>query len=130
MKNEITLELLAANWQSAKRNEDAARALRLSIEEQMLTLLPAVTEGVSKATCGHFQIGATYRLNRKVDADALKGAWAALPATVQDAFAWKPDVSITQLRALERANPANYDMALRFITSTPAKPAIKIEEIK
>lgn len=129
MKNEITLELLAANWLAAKHAEDDARALRLSIENEMLAVLPAVEEGTAKATCGHFQIGATYRLNRKVDTERLKDDWATLPGRVQAAFTWKADVSITQLRAMEKAAPLDYDEALHYITTSPAKPAIKIEEI-
>lgn len=130
MKNEITLELLAANWLSTKRDEDAARALRLNIEEQMLTLLPAVEEGVAKATCGHFQVGATYRLNRKVDTEKLKDDWNTIPGRVRAAFTWKADVSITQLRAMEKAAPLDYAEALHYISTSAAKPAIKIEEVK
>lgn len=130
MKNEITMELLAANWLAAKRDEDTARALRLSIEGEMLAVLPAVEEGIIKATYGgHFQVGATYRLTRKVDTERLKDDWATLPGRVQAAFTWKADVSITQLRAMEKAAPLDYAEALHYITTSPAKPAIKIEEI-
>jgi hypothetical protein len=125
----MTIELLAANWLAAKHTEDSARALRLDIEVQMLAQLPAVEEGVAKATCGAFQIGATYRLTRKVDTERLKDDWDTLPGRVQAAFTWKADVSITNLRAMEKAAPLNYAKALHYITTSPAKPAIKIEEI-
>ena len=90
----------------------------------------AVEEGVAKATCGHFQVGATYRLNRKVDTEKLKDDWNTIPGRVRAAFTWKADVSITQLRAMEKAAPLDYAEALHYISTSAAKPAIKIEEVK
>ncbi len=128
MNASITIETLAAAWVIAKAGEDRAKAERYEIEKAMLALMPSKEEGTVSHGEGSLKVSATYKLTRKVDATELQGAWTALPEIVQAAFTWKPDVSISQLRALEKANPENYQIALRFITSAPAKPSIKVEQ--
>lgn len=128
MNAPITLDTLAAAWVVAKASEDRAKAERYEIEKSMLALLPVKEEGtVSSNDASGMKISATYKLTRKADADALKDQWGNLSPTIQAAFTWKPDVSITQLRALEKAAPEDYATALHFITTSPAKPSIKIE---
>ena len=56
-----------------------------------------------------------------------KDDWDTLPGRVQAAFTWKADVSITNLRAMEKAAPLDYAKALHYITTSPAKPSVKIE---
>ncbi len=127
MNAPITIDTLAAAWVVAKASEDRAKAERYEIEKSMLAMLPAKEEGTVSAEASGLKISATYKMTRKADAEGLATAWQSLPDTVQAAFTWKPDVSLTQLRALEKANPENYDIATRFITTSPAKPSIKIE---
>lgn len=128
MNAPITIDTLAAAWVVAKASEDRAKAERYEIEKSMLALLPVKEEGtVSSNDASGMKISATYKLTRKADGDALTQAWQTLPATVQAAFTWKPEVSITQLRALEKAAPTDYAIAAQFITTSPAKPSIKIE---
>ena len=125
-----TLDTLAAAWIQAKASEDRARQQRIDIEKSIASLMPAKDEGTVTEKAGALDVSIAFKLSRKVDADALKDAWATLPATVQAAFTWKPDVSISQLRALEKAAPLDYADALHFITTTPAKPAVTIKEAK
>lgn len=127
MNAAITLDTLAAAWITAKASEDRAKSERYDIEKAMLTLLPIKDEGAASSEAAGMKITATYKLNRKVDADALRNAWLALTPNVQAAFTWKPDVSISQLRAMEKAAPNDYETTLNFITTSPAKPSIKIE---
>lgn len=129
MNATINIETLAAAWLAAKAAEDTAKAERYRIEKDIAALLPAKDEGTAHADLDGLKLAVTYKLTRKVDADKLQQGWNTLPATVQAAFSWKPDVSITQLRALEKAAPQDYATALQFITTSPAnKPSIKVEQ--
>ena len=127
MNAPITIDTLAAAWVIAKASEDRAKAERYEIEKAMLCLMPTKEEGTVSSEAAGMKVTASYKLTRKADGDALTQAWQTLPATVQAAFTWKPEVSITQLRALEKAAPTDYAFAAQFITTSPAKPSIKIE---
>jgi hypothetical protein len=52
----------------------------------------------------------------------------ALSDLVRGCFNWSATVDMKQLRALQLANPGAYAEAARFITATPAKPAVKVEQ--
>lgn len=122
-----TLDTLAAAWIQAKASEDRAKQQRIDIEASILRLLPEKEEGTASADIAGMKIAVSWKLNRKADADALKDAWATMSPGVQSAFTWKPEVSITHLRALEKINAIDYAEALHFITTTPAKPSVKVE---
>lgn len=122
-----TLDTLAAAWIQAKASEDRAKQQRLDIEASILRLVPVKDEGTVHDDVAGLKLAVTYKLTRSVDAERLKESWATLTANVQAAFTWKPDIAMTQLRALEKAATLDYAEALHFITSKPAKPAVKVE---
>jgi len=62
-----------------------------------------------------------------VDSVPLGDAWGALPELVRSCFKWSADIDLKTLRALQLANPDAYAQAARYITATPAKPAVKVE---
>lgn len=123
----VTIKQLAAAWLAAKQDEDAARAARLEIEEAIVAQMPGKDEGATSIENDAVRVVVTRKLNRKVDADALKDAWESLPATLHKAFNWKPDLSVSVFRKLDADEAAQ---CLKFITTTPAKPSIKVEEIQ
>jgi len=122
-----TLDTLAAAWVQAKATEDRARQQRTDIEASIVRLLPGKEEGTASADIAGMKISVSWKLNRKADADALKDDWATLSPGVQSAFTWKPEVSLTHLRALEKVSAIDYAEALHFITTIPAKPSVKVE---
>jgi hypothetical protein len=65
-------------------------------------------------------------VTRSVDTDSLSSDWAKLSAAAQAAFKWKADVSASELRKLEGKDAV---AAVRYVTSKPASPSIKIEAI-
>lgn len=120
-------ELIAARI-AAKRAEDAAVAERRRIDGVIADLLKdaSKTEGsVSQKTDG-YKVTVTYKVDRKVDTDKLQAAWSKLSAAAAQAFKWKADVSVSELRKLEGADAA---AAAVFITSKPATPSITIEAV-
>jgi hypothetical protein len=121
-----TLAELKAAWLAAKDAERAANEERLTVEAAMLALLPEKQEGtVSDKDTG---VSVTYKLTRKADTAALQTDWQQLPQTVQSAFTWKADVSAKQIKAIQELDPAAFEVAAKYITTTPAKPSISIKE--
>jgi hypothetical protein len=121
-----TLAELKAAWLAAKDAERAANEERLTVEAAMLTLLPEKQEGtVSDKDTG---VSVTYKLTRKADTAALQTDWLQLPANVQGVFTWKADISIKSMKAVQELDQAAFEVAAKYITTTPAKPSISIKE--
>lgn len=118
------LATLAAAWTQAKTDEDAARARRYEIEGQIVALLPLANEGTSKATEAGLRITVTHKLTRKADTLALRQHWNELSKPAQDCIKWEAALALTELR---RADPATVQELAPYITTSPAKPAVKVE---
>lgn len=124
MNAPITIDTLAAAWLIAKASEDRAKAERYEIEKSMLALLPVKEEGTVSSEAAGLKISATFKLTRKADPLALRQHWAELSQEAQDCFRWSAEVALTEIR---RASDAAQAEAAKFITTSPAKPSIKIE---
>jgi hypothetical protein len=124
----ITIDQLIAARIAAKRVEDAAIAERRKIDGVIAELLKDANkpEGSVSQKADGYKVTVTYKIDRKVDTDKLQAAWAKLSAAAAQAFKWKADVSVSELRKLEGADAA---AASVFITSKPASPSITIEAI-
>lgn len=124
----ITISELIAARIAAKRAEDAAVAERRRIDASIAELLKDANkpEGSVSQKSDGYKVTVTYKIDRKVDSDKLQAAWAKLSAAATQAFKWKADVSVSELRKLEGADAA---AASVFITSKPASPQITIEAI-
>lgn len=127
MKPMTITELVAARI-AAKRDEDAAIATRRDIDKQLAELLkdPAKPEGSISAPAGDWKLTVTYKVDRKVDSDALTKAWVTLPKDVQDSFKWTAGVSVSALRKLAAADVGK---AAVFVTAKEASPSIEIKAI-
>jgi hypothetical protein len=124
----VTLSELIAARIAAKRIEDEAIAERRAVDKAIADMLkdPAKPEGsISQRTEG-CKVTVTYKIDRKVDTDALTKAWDTLSAATTNAFKWKADVSVSELRKLA---PADAAAAAVFITSKEASPSITIEAV-
>lgn len=122
------LSALAAAWQSAKADEEQARARRLEIENQLIAAYPVTgIEGTTHADVAGFKVTITQRLNRTVNSEALQAGWILLPHVVREAFRWSADLDLRQYRALESANPDAFRLAADFVVAKPAKATVKVE---
>lgn len=128
--NEVTIETLGQSWLDAKRDEDEAKARRQAIAREIAARFPDELEMTERRCIGNLRIIVTRKLNRAVDNKQLSNDWAQLPRNVQEAFRWKPEVDLKNLRALEFAAPADYAFAAKYITTKPATPSVEIEEIE
>jgi hypothetical protein len=120
-----TPELLAQAWLDAKAEENSARAKRIEIEEELLAILPCREEGsqTSKLENG-MRVVTEGRMTRSIDAKALQDDWSGLPAIIQGAFHWKPDLKITCFKSLEDDHKA---LIAKYVTTKPAKAGVKVE---
>lgn len=120
-----TPELLAQDWLDAKAEENAARAKRIEIEEELLSILPCREEGsqTSKLENG-MRVVTEGRLTRSIDAKALADDWNDLPAIIQGTFHWKPDLKITCFKSLEDDHKS---LIAKYVTTKPAKAGVKVE---
>ena len=122
---EDILQLLIDRLAEAKHQEAAARDTRLAIEEEILAHFEAPPTGEGTKTEG--RVSVAWKVTRKVDT-ALADHWAELGKNAQQAFKWKPDIDLKALRALQQMDADGYAQAAKFITTTPAKPAITLKE--
>lgn len=120
-------ELIAARI-AAKRVEDEAVAERRRIDGVIADLLKDANkpEGSISQKADGYKVTVTYKIDRKVDTDKLQAAWPKLSAAAAQAFKWKADVMVSELRKLEGIDAA---AAAVFVTSKPASPSLTIEAI-
>lgn len=120
-----TPELLAQAWLDAKAEENAARAKRIEIEEELLAILPCREEGSQTIKLENgMRVVTEGRLTRSIDAKALADDWNDLPAIIQGTFHWKPDLKITCFKSLEDDHKA---LIAKYVTTKPAKAGVKVE---
>ena len=120
-----TPELLAQDWLDAKAEENAARAKRIEIEEELLAILPCREEGSQTIKLENgMRVVTEGRLTRSIDAKALADDWNDLPAIIQGSFHWKPDLKITCFKSLEDDHKA---LIAKYVTTKPAKAGVKVE---
>jgi hypothetical protein len=121
------LASLRQRWQACKTTEDAARAERLAVEQDILAHFPRnkVEGSITDKDAG---VTVTFKVTRKVNSEALANAWPLLSENAHRAFKWSAEVNTPQLRALNDLDPALFGALGEFISTTPAKPAITIKE--
>ena len=73
------------------------------------------------------KVTVTYKITRKVDTAQLQANWAGLGRNTQNCFKWAADISTAAMRSVQELDNVAYLQAAKFITSTPAKPALTIK---
>ena len=122
----IDLNALKGMWLHHKRNEETAKAMRLEVEEAILSDFPKdKTEG--SITNADFGITVSYKLTRTVDSEGVQNAWNDLSVNAQKAFKVKFDIDLKKYRAIQDLDHTAYAELSKFVTSKPAKPSIAIK---
>ena len=120
-------ELITA-WMQAKQDESEAVARRRIIEDKLAEFMDIdqQKDGTSNATVGQFQVKATTRLNRKVDADQVQqlAAEHGIPYTeLQRLFRWKPEINTAAWKA---SHPDLISILSKAVTTTASRPSFSI----
>lgn len=121
----ITLQVLEDRLRAAKAKEATARNERVAIEELIVNRFAPPEGGEGTAKEGGLSVA--WKITRKVDA-ALADQWNDLGKNAQQAFKWKPEIDLKSLRALQQMDAEGYAQAAKFITATPAKPAVTLKD--
>lgn len=119
---------LAAAWLAAKQAETEATERRRAIEGQLAEFLDIAPtdEGTKTAKTGDYQVKATTRLNRKVDAQLVQeiAAEYAIPHDVLSrVFRWKPEINASAWKAAPDQLTAILSKA---VTTTASRPSFSI----
>lgn len=122
----LSITELVALRVAAKEREEAAVAHRREIDAALINAIGTLDEGTKSEVTDDYKVSVTYKLDRKLDTDALRQAWPAIPAAAQNAVKWKADLSVTEYRKLEQSDAG---FLSQFITTKPAAPTIKVEPI-
>jgi hypothetical protein len=122
----MALNELVAEWKIAKEAENDATFARRELEALIINLMPHKEEGSVSESTEEGKVTVTYKVSRKVDTASLQASWAGLGRNTQNCFKWAADISTTAMRAVQELDDVAYLQAAKFITSTPAKPALTI----
>jgi hypothetical protein len=116
----------------AKRIEDEARERRIEAEQAIIAELGEIKpEGQTAIKAGGYKLTVTGSMNRRIDGSVLAAVRESIPAALFDqAIRWKPEVNLTGLRYLQNNEPDTYSILAEAITTTPAKPSVRVEKLE
>jgi len=118
------MESLCKKLLVAKQAEAEAKAHRLEIEKEIISVISLPPEGTRNFFPPGYQLTVTTKYRRKLDYTAyLKSNVSETQTFVE----LKPSINLKWLRLTEKRNP---DLVANCVTTYPAKPAIKIVEVK
>lgn len=128
MKNNESLDALAAAWIAAKQAETNAIQTRRKLEDRMVSLIGIAETFEGVTTAGDaYQIKVTSRMTRNVNGDLLQQLVTEAgisPDIVAPLFRWKAELNI----AAWRQTADNIARALApAITTNPGRPGFSIE---
>lgn len=123
----MNIETLAEQWLVAKQKEQEANEERLSIEAQILKLVPAKEEGSTTTVLSNgLKLKSTGKLTYKVDVNMLNTLVFGWP---EDARPLKSKLIADELilRIMRAERPDLWKKVAPAIKLTPAKTSIQIE---
>lgn len=121
------LDNLAKQWSIAKQKEEAAKELRIFLENEILKLHPAREEGSETfATPNGVKIKLTGKLTYKVNIEQLAALTQGWPA---DARPIKTEIKADEakLKAIRNEAPKLWSDIAAAVTVSPAKTGVAIE---
>jgi hypothetical protein len=121
------METLATLWQIAKRDEDAAKARRIKIEEDILKLHPAREEGTETfQTSAGTKIKLTGKVSYKADIDKLISLTSSWPDVIRP-YKIKTEADEAKLKAIRAERPDLWKTIAQAVETKPAKTGVSIE---
>jgi hypothetical protein len=127
-KEDANMLELIRKLNAIKDAEKSLAARRIDLENQLAKLINKdnLLEGTLKVSEGNFKVVVEYKLNRKIDVEQLEIVVSSFP-TGMVPVRYKPEIDMKKLRVVEQ-NPSLASLCAQFITTSPAKPYVKIEE--
>jgi len=126
-----TIEQLCAMLINAKQAEASANELRVGIERELLAVTGIPEEGSQTIDAEGFKIRVEQKINRKID----KKAWELIAEQIPEAL--RPVTIVEEykvdgkgVRWLKEQEPGFYKLLCGAMEEKPAKPSVKVEEVK
>lgn len=123
--NTKDIEDIAIRIVNLKEREAELAAERKEREDELAKALATKEEGTDSIKVGHFKITVTSKLNRTLDYSAYQAIEADIPEGIR-CVNLKPELDLKKLRAMEMVRPG---FSAQFVTTKPARTAVKIEVI-
>jgi hypothetical protein len=118
---------LIAAYLAAKQKEDAAKAIRLDAEYNLIRAIGNdKTEGAKSIQTPTHKITVTNKVTRSLDYPAYQSIENTLPEGLRFVD-YKPEINATKLRHVEAVDPA---IIAACITMKPAKPSVSVKEVQ
>lgn len=119
---------LYSQWIDAKKAEADAVKVRRAIEDLLIKehKVSEAFEGTYNASTDGYRIRIVSRMNRRVDAEALReiAEEAGLTDLIDRLFRWVPEINAS---AWKSADKGITDTLLPAITTRPSRPSFTIE---
>ena len=127
MSQPAPIDLAAWQLMNAKQAEKDAIAHRIECEQAVIELVGLKPEGTQVAKTPYFKVSTVQSLTRSLtpEGEALIEA-EGIPIFDQ-VVRYRPEVSVSGLKALATSNPAVYARVIKAIITKPSKPSVKVE---
>lgn len=129
MDTEQKLEELARMLYAAKKNEDAAKADRIAIEEQILSLVDVADNSSKTVKAGDLKITLKRELSYSVEETALFSSGIA-SHTLEVVFDRIPETfkfNPRSYESLREADPAAFAEVSKYVATKPKKPSVTLK---
>lgn len=128
MNEPTELDLAIQSLREAKANEEQARNMRLKAEETILQMVGFKEEGTTTIKTEYFKVSTVGKLTRTLLADELQKVQAEMdPKVFGQIVKYKPELSLSGLKAVEKANPEAYSKFIAALVTKPAKASVSVE---
>lgn len=122
------VEALCRDWLDAKREENAANAKRLKIEEQLVQALEIPEEGSKTHKMDGFKVTVTQPITRKLDVDEWAKVESHCPVVMRPVKI-KFEADATGCKWLQKNEPQIWKKIAKAFETKPGKVGFKVEEI-
>ena len=123
------IDTLALELSEAKHTEEAARLLRIDVENRIIAELGVKDEGSQSHKGEQYKITITGKINRTLDV----AAWDAVKNHIPEKYwpiKFKPEIDVTGLKWLRENEKGIYATACQAISAKVGKPSVTLEIIK
>lgn len=130
--NQPIVDSLAQQWLNAKADEEAARKLRVEIEQKLLEQqsIEQKENGSATTNTGSFKVTITNKTNRKLDVAAWDALRSQLREDLRSVVVYKPALDEKGVKYIQANEPDQYKILAQCITNSPAKPGVKVAAVE
>lgn len=120
---------LAANWLTAKAEEQAANKRRLAIEKELTEALEAKDEGSITHTLQSHKVTLTQPVTRKIDEKMWRGVKHKIPEKLHPVKV-EVKADAAGMKWLAKNEPLLWAKVAQAFTTARGKIGVKVEELK